>query len=171
MEKRLNKKIEIYITSFKDSIRDKINTLTFVEKEKTNEVLEYIYDYERLVMAKDDLMKRKRIKNAIPVMNRCNAKRASGEQCTRRRKDKCDFCGTHAKGTPHGLVQTDGCSDCNVQKLEVVAEEICGIVYFIDKFNNVYNTEQILEGKQNPAVIAKYITHNGKYAIPDLGVV
>jgi hypothetical protein len=170
MEKRLNKKIETYVTSFKDSIRTKITDLCFEEKTKLNELLEFIYDYERLTVIKDDLVKRKRIKNSIPVNNRCNAKRSNGEQCTRRRKNKCEFCGTHVKGTPHGFFQTDENSDNSIQKMEVVAQEVCGIVYYIDKFNNVYKTEDILEGKQNPSVIAKCIKQNGVVTIPELGL-
>src|SRR6056300_1938412 len=104
MEKRLNKKFEEYITSFKNSIRDKINSLEFSEKEKINDLMGYVYDYERLVFYKDDISKRKRVKNTIPETNRCNAKRASGEQCTRRKKEGCEYCGTHVKGTPHGLI-------------------------------------------------------------------
>jgi hypothetical protein len=171
MEKRINKKIETYVTEFKDNVRQKITDLTFEEKSKVNELLEFVYDYERLSLIKDDLVKRKRIKNTIPVNNRCNAKRANGEQCTRRRKDKCEYCGTHAKGTPHGFVQINECSETSIQKMEVVAEEIFGIVYYIDKHNNVYKTEDILEGKQNPAIIAKYTKNNGVYAIPELGLV
>ena len=171
MEKRLNKKIETYVTEFKDSIRNKVTELAFQEKPLVNELLEYIYDYERLSLAKDDLVKRKRIKNAIPVNNRCNAKRANGEQCTRRRKTKCEFCGTHMKGTPHGFFQTDENSDNTVQKMEVVAEDICGIVYYIDKFDNVYKTEDILEGKQNPRIIAKCLRNAGNTTIPELGLV
>jgi len=172
MEKRINKRIETYVTTFKDDIRNKVSSLDFDDEAKpqVNELLEFVYDYERLVLIKDDLAKRKRIKNAIPSLNRCNAKRANGEQCTRRRKDKCEFCGTHVKGTPHGLVQNNDTSDNVTQKIEVVAEEICGIVYYIDKFNNVYKTEDILEGKQNPAVIAKCMNQNGKYTIPELGL-
>lgn len=173
MEKRINKKIEIYITSFKDDIRKKVTSLNFDDTAKSNinELLEYIYDYQRLVMVKDDLVKRKRIKNSIPSLNRCNAKRANGEQCTRRRKDKCEFCGTHVKGTPHGLIQTTGVVDNIMHKIEVIAEEICGIVFYIDKFNNVYKTEDILEGKQNPDIVAKAINNNGAYSIPELGLV
>ena len=171
MEKRLNKKIETYITTFKDCVRTKITELAFEEKTKLNELLDYIYDYERLSLIKDDLIKRKRIKNSIPVNNRCNAKRANGEQCTRRRKNKCEFCGTHVKGTPHGFFQMDDNADNSIQKLEVIAEDINGIVYYIDKFNNVYKTEDILEGKQNPAVIAKCVKQNGLITIPELGLV
>jgi hypothetical protein len=170
MEKRLNKKIETYVTSFKDDVKTKITDLAFDEKTKLNELLEFIYDYERLTIIKDDLVKRKRIKNSIPVNNRCNAKRANGEQCTRRRKNKCEFCGTHVKGTPHGFFQSDETADNSIQKIEVVAEEVCGIVYYIDKFNNVYKTEDILDGKQNPSIIAKCIRQNGSVTIPDLGL-
>ena len=170
MEKRLNKKIETYVTAFKDGIRDKINELQFSESTRTNDLIEFVYDYTRLSLMKDDLVKRKRIKNSIPQMNRCSAKRASGEQCTRRRKEGCEFCGTHAKGTPHGLAQTCDNGGVSTQKLEVVAQEVCGIVYYIDSFHNVYNTEDIMEGKQNPRIVAKYENCNGRFSIPELGI-
>jgi hypothetical protein len=173
MEKRLNKKIETYVTTFKDDIRKKISELSFDEKPKMNELIEFVYDYERMVLIKDDLIKRKRIKNAIPTLNRCNAKRATGEQCTRRRKANCEFCGTHTKGTPHGLMLSNESVDDAVRKLEVVAEEICGIVYYIDKFYNVYKTEDVVGGKSNPEIIAKYTFNpvNKKYSIPSLGLI
>jgi hypothetical protein len=171
MDKRLNKIIATYVTTFKDSVRNKITELSFDEKTKINELLEYVYDYERLSVTKDDLIKRKRIKNAIPVMNRCSAKRSNGEQCTRRRKDSCEFCGTHTKGTPHGLMNNDQTNDICLQKLEVFVEEIFGIVYYIDTHFNVYKTEDILEGKQNPSIIAKYVKQNGIYTIPEFGLV
>jgi len=104
MERRINKKLEVYVTSFKDSLRNKISELDLNDKTKVNDLLEHIYDYQRLTLSKDDLIKRKRIKNSIPINNRCNAKRANGEQCTRRRTDACDFCGTQVKGTPHGFI-------------------------------------------------------------------
>jgi hypothetical protein len=53
----------------------------------------------------------------------------------------------------------------------VFAEEIFGIVYYIDKQNNVYKTEDILEGKENPKIIAKCLKQNGILTIPDLGLV
>ena len=117
MEKRINKKVETYITTFKDSIRTKINSLNLDNKIIQNDLLEYVYDYQRLVISKDDIVKRKRIKNSIPLDNRCNAKRANGEQCTRRRKDNCEFCGTHIKGTPHGYYQINGDPECSTQNL------------------------------------------------------
>jgi len=174
MEKRINKKIEMYVTTFKDQICNKITELDFNEKTKINELMEYVYEYSRFTLAKDDLSKRKRIKNSIPSLNRCSAKRANGEQCTRRRKEECEFCGTHSKGTPNGLVIDDTtCGDCSVanHKMEVFAEEIKGIVYYIDKYFNVYNTEDILSEKPNPKIIAKYVLDDNKYTIPEFGLV
>jgi hypothetical protein len=170
MEKRINKKIEMYITAFKDSIRTKVASL-IDNKEIQNDLLEFVYDYQRLVLSKDDIVKRKRIKNSIPLDNRCNAKRANGEQCTRRRKDNCEYCGTHIKGTPHGCFRLNDGSQNSVQKIEVVAEEVFGIVYYIDNNNNVYKTEDILEEKNNPSIIAKCVRNNGLITIPELGLI
>jgi hypothetical protein len=169
MEKRINKRIETYITTFKDDIRNKMNELNFDEKSKINELLEYVYDYNRLCLNKDDFIKRKRVKNSIPCVNRCNARRANGEQCTRRRRDDCEYCGTHSKGVPHGHIE--GETQNSFQKFEVIAEEIRGIVYYIDKFNNVYKTEDILSEKDNPEVIAKCVKTQNGYSIPEFGLV
>ena len=146
-------------------MRLKINNLNFEDKDKhkINDLLEFVYDFERMSLSKDDLIKRKRIKNSIPLLNRCNAKRASGEQCTRRRKEGNEFCGTHSKGTPNGFMQMNECGDCSLQKMEVFAEDIHGIIYYIDKYNNVYRTEDILSAKENPQIIAKCKKTNGIY--------
>ena len=171
MEKNINKRIETHTIAFKTAINHKISSLQFEEKQKINELLEFIYDYERLTLTTEDFAKRRRIKNSIPSTNRCNALRANGEQCTRQRKENCEFCGTHSKGVPHGAVDATTHSENSQQKLEVVAEEIQGIVYYIDKFNNVYRTEDILQGKSNPQIIAKSEKNNGVYTIPELGLV
>jgi len=170
MERRLNQKFETYITVFKNNIRDKINSLEFQEKEKINTIMEYVYDYQRLVFEKEDIRKRRRVKNTVPVDNRCNAKRANQEQCTRRRKDGSEFCGTHVKGTPHGLITTEETNTNIYHKLEVKAQDIGGIVYYIDGKYNVFNTEDILNNKENPEIIAKYTLRNNTYSIPEFGI-
>ena len=57
------------------------------------------------------------------------------------------------------------------KKMEIFAQEIMGIVYYLDKYKNVYNTEDIMKEIDNPKVIAKYEFKNNKYSIPSLGLV
>jgi hypothetical protein len=77
MERRLNKKTETYITSFKDNIREKATQIGIIKNEQVNQLIQYIYDYDRLSFNKEDFQKRKRVKNFVPIFDRCCAKRAS----------------------------------------------------------------------------------------------
>ena len=140
MEKQINKQIEQYIIKFKDDIRKKITETDFDEKNKMNDLIEYVYEYSKLQLEKEDVIKRKRVKNAIPNANRCIGKLANDERCTRRRKKDSDFCGTHIKGTPNGFIQLDAIGECNLKSIEVSAREYSGIVYYVDQYNKVYKT-------------------------------
>jgi hypothetical protein len=172
MEKRINTKIDEFVKTFKDEIREKALGIGFDDNQKVAELMGFIYDYNRLSLDKDDFIKRKRVKNSIPELNRCIAKRANGEQCTRRRRDDCEFCGTHSKGTPHGLIQTQDVDPSQVhQNMEVFAEEVKGIVYYLDHYQNVYKTEDIMENRENPRVIARWVKEGDTYTIPELGLV
>lgn len=170
MEKRLNKKLELYITTFKDSIREKATQLGLNNDSKSTQLLQYIYDYDRLSFGKEDFQKRKRVKNFVPIYDRCCAKRASDEQCTRRRKDGSEYCGTHMKGTPHGIMDAQEEAKVTTQKVEVWAQDIKGIVYYIDKSNNVYDTSDIIKNQVNPKIIAKYNKNGENYSIPELNI-
>jgi len=168
MERRLNKKAENYITTFKDSILEKATDLGLNNDIKSTQLLQYIYDYERLSFNKEDFQKRKREKNFVPMYNRCCAKRASDEQCTRRRKEGSEYCGTHIKGTPHGIIiENSNEPKINTHKVEVWTQDIQGIVYYIDKTNNVYDTSDIIKNQINPKIIAKYIKNGETYSIPN----
>jgi hypothetical protein len=170
MERRLNKKVESYITSFKDSIREKATSMDMHKNEQVSQLLQYIYDYDRLSFNKEDFQKRKRVKNFVPIFDRCCAKRANCEQCTRRRKDGSEYCGTHLKGTPHGVVDAQTEPKNTTQKVEVYAQDIQGIIYYIDKNNNVYQAEDIISNKVNPKIIAKYMKDGEKYSIPEFSI-
>lgn len=161
MEKQLNRQIETYLVQFKNDIRQKIAEYDFEEKQKINDLVEFIYEYKRLQLEKEDVVKRKRVKNAIPNANRCIGKLANGNQCTRRKRKDCDFCGTHVKGIPNGCIQVDACGECNLKSLEVYAREFNGIVYYIDSSNRIYKTEDVLSEKQNPLIIGNIIQRNG----------
>jgi len=167
MERRINKRIELYVTDFKDDIRKKAETLGLVNDLNLSNLVQYVYDYERLSLTKEDFMKRKRIKNAVHLADRCCAKRASNEQCTRRKKEGYEYCGTHLKGTPHGICLNGEDDKPQGQKIEVWVQDIQGIVYYIDKNNNVYQAEDIIVNKINPKIIAKYVKQGETYSIPE----
>lgn len=163
MERKVNKKIETYLTAFKDAIRDKTTDLNI----ESDDLLQFIYNYERLVIEKEDLANRKRLKNIVPNYDRCCSKRANNEQCTRRKKEGCEYCGTHMKGTPHGIIDSSDkdSSKITTTKIELWAQDIQGIIYYLDKCNNVYSAEDIVSNKSNPKVFAKYIKKGDNYEI------
>jgi hypothetical protein len=171
MEKRINKKIEVYVSKFKEDIKKRATELGLTQDESLSQLVQYIYDYdERLSLCKEDFMKRKRVKNVVHLSDRCCAKRASGEQCTRRKKDESEYCGTHMKGTPHGMLELEEENKPQGIKIDAWAQEIKGIIYYIDKNGNVYQTEDIMQGKINPKIIAKYSKNGDNYSIPEFNI-
>jgi hypothetical protein len=171
LEKRINKKIESYMCGLKEKVKEKASELGLsVDKEVSN-IVQYIYDYENIMLTKEDFQKRKRVKNVVHLSDRCCSKRANGEQCTRRRKDEnTEFCGTHLKGTPHGVCDIEEDKKPQGHKIEVWIQDIQGIVYYIDKGFNVYQPEDIVSGKVNPKVIAKYVKVGDLYSIPEFNI-
>ena len=177
MEKRVTKKVEEYQVEFKDNIKKwlKDRDLLVVKEnwsdgndDDTSEFLKFIYDYNSLQLTKDDFQKRKRVKNVVPHFERCTAKRANGEQCTRRKKPGVCFCGTHVKGTPHGVILEDDNNIVQLKKVEVWIQEIHGINYYIDSNNNVYRPEDIISNKESPSVIARWkLDEQNNYCIPE----
>jgi hypothetical protein len=170
MERRINKKIESSITDLKDCVRSKAEQLGLANDPNLSQLVQYVYDYNRLVLGKEDFLKRKRVKNVVHLSDRCCAKRASGEQCTRRKKTDCEYCGTHMKGTPHGVCDNEEDEKPVGQKVEVWAQDIQGIIYYIDKVDNVYQVEDIIVNKMNPKVIAKYVKNGEHYSIPEFNI-
>jgi hypothetical protein len=190
MERRVNKRIEEYIIAFKNDVAKKlqqmVNTLDVTDESTRDELMRavdntklqcnsmagFVYNYEKLRLGKDDFMKRKRIKSVVPIYERCSAKRANGEQCTRRKKDGETYCGTHIKGTPHSIVDEVECETPTTKnvKVDIWAQDIKGIIYYIDKAGNVYDTEDIMKIDKYPKrVIAKYHQDEaGKYSIPSI---
>ena len=173
MDNRIFKRISEYLSNFKDNIRDKATSLGIIKNEELSSLFQYIYDYERLILSKEDFSKRKRVKNIVDFCERCCAKRATNEQCTRRKKEGSEYCGTHIKGTPHGIIDNTKCGEDvkqNTQKIEVWAQDIQGIMYYIDKSGNVYKAEEIILNKINPKIIAKYVKNGDHYSIPEFGI-
>lgn len=192
MERRIGAKIDSYIVALKDELSLKIRELnaalsiesktqqqqqpplqqtqTQVADNLCKQLISFVYDYEKLKLGKEDFMKRKRVKNIVPAQHRCHAKRANGEQCTRKKKVGCDYCGTHTKGAPNSIMDdvANGISAIKIsqQNVNVWVQNIKGIEYFIDANNNVYKHEDVIENLANPQIIAKCAKNeSGHYSI------
>ena len=191
MEKHINQKLENYQLKFKTDIKEWLTTHSVSMVDNNNhsnflnsEFLQFIYDYSNMQINETDFKKRKRIKKVVPQFELCIAKRANGEQCTRRKKscekgeDSVDkkgeanhFCGTHIKGIPHGIVANDIEMPKLNTKVEVWVKDIKGINYYIDANHNVYKPEDILTNKINPSVIAKWSkSSDDVYTIPQFNL-
>lgn len=158
MEKKVRTKIDEYILGFKQNIKEIIDKNEFVILNKngddvTNTTVEMIYDFKQLDLTKDDFQKRKRTKNTIPNYERCCALRLNGDRCTRKKKDKEEFCGTHLKGKPYGIIEETQAVEKN--KIAIWVEDIGGIHQYVDDNGNIYSTEDILQSVKQPRIIGK----------------
>jgi len=176
MENKINTKLDKYQLNFKDAIKEwiqKNNTKVICNgADNTSEFLQFVYDYSKMSINKEDLQKRTRVKNVVPQCDLCTAKIANGEQCTRRKQDaESSFCGTHIKGQPYGIETKIDTTKQQTKKVEIWVQEIKGINYYIDSSNNVYKPEDIISNISNPAVIAKWaLNEEHKYIIPAFGI-
>lgn len=163
MQKRLQIKCDNYLNNFKNDIK---NIMTEDIDSKANDLLQYIFDYPNLMLVKEDFQKRKRAKNSVPWHDRCCALKAEAIQCTRRKKENEIFCGTHLKGTPHGVVNQGEKTENKFKKVQIISEEIDGIIYHLDDEGNIYDPQDIHQNLENPKIIAKCKKDtDGKYHI------
>ena len=154
MERKLTHLINKYMFEFKQNIKNKMTELNIEHTEHIKSLFQFIYDYDHLVITKEHLQKRKRTKNIAPLCYRCQARRACGNQCTRRRKAEHSLCGTHLKCTTHGIMGPQ--KPPTTRMVNVWAEDIKGIIYYIDNAHNVYDNQDILHNIPNPKIIAKW---------------
>ena len=162
MNKRIENKINKHISTFKTDIlsiilQDRENEIN--SHETIDKICELIKTYKNLSITESDL-KKKRTRNTIPACERCNALRANGDQCTRRKKNSSMFCGTHSKGTPNGIYNnTDKESDC-YEKREIEVVDYKGIPYYSDKQNRIYSHHDILKNIDSPNIIGEFVYNN-----------
>jgi hypothetical protein len=166
MEKKIKEKFSECLNTFRADVEKKIEGSDIPEDSK-KDLLEYISSIGKFDV--DNIfLKKKRTHATFPNTLRCISKRSDGEQCSRRKREGCEYCGTHSKGSPYGTFNTDVTT--SVTKMEVWAQEIGGIHYYLDNGNNVYNTEDIINNKVNPRVIAKYEKNGDIYSIPAFNI-
>jgi hypothetical protein len=170
MEKKIQNKACEYVDNLKEQLESILMNCHSLNNEDKNKLENFLNNYPNLVYEKTDFQRRKRVKNVVPIYDRCLAKRANGERCTRRKKDELQFCGTHSKGQPHGII-TNNEEIKSVKKITLHTQDIKGIIYYIDDFNNVYDSNDIMNNSNNPKVIAKYTNNSdGSFSIPDFNI-
>lgn len=173
MENRITKKVVNYQLEFKNNIKswlneNNINLYDINGNMVTSDFLKFVYDYDNFILTKDDLKKRKCIKSHLNQYERCCAKKANNEQCSRRKKDNSEYCGTHTKGTPYGIYDENSKMK-KIKKIEIWVQEINGIQYYLDDNKNVYLPEDIINNSKTPRIIAKWeYDMNGNYTIPNI---
>jgi len=174
MENRIGRKVDLYLSDFKNEIKQWFNknNSDICGPCNQSDFLKFIFDYNGISLLKDDFQKRKRVKNSIPIQIRCCAKRANGEQCTRRKKGENDFCGTHCKGIPYGKIQHNQTDVSVTKQKKIWVQDIKGINYYIDDVGNIYDHEDVLSNKINPGIITQYSKDlvNDVYHIPEYGI-
>lgn len=129
-----------------------IRVINKVGEDKKNEMIIMLEEYEKNEKPK----KAKRARNVVEEEYRCKAKRADGTQCSRRKLEKEELCGTHKKGQPHGLYEKKeeegvgvGIEENKLKKIVLKIEDIGGIMNYIDEEGYIYNQEDIKMNKSN----------------------
>ena len=171
MEKKIQTKATEYVDDLKSQLVDILMDCPSLDDDDKTKLENFLNNYPTLLFDKTDFQRRKRVKNVVPMYDRCSAKRANGQRCTRRKKGDLNYCGTHSKGQPHGIVEGDT-ETKPVKKIPLRTQDIKGIIYYIDDFNNVYDSNDIMNNNKEPKIIAKYIkTTDGKYTIPEFDTI
>ena len=177
MEKRVAKKVDEYITNFKQEIKQLILHYNIHDAENGKLLLQSILDKPNISLTPEDFVKRQRAKNIVNIQDRCTAKRANGELCSRKKKKEQPFCGTHCKGIPYGCINDlselslnlchlstshNNTQNNSLKKINIYTIDINGIIYYIDDNRNTYSMEDIMNSKVNPQIIG-YITENNTF--------
>ena len=182
MERKINIRIEQEFTKYKDTIKSNIlSTIAIIESKDPIDVkaqlmglLQQLYDYPVLKLESSSFQKQKRTHNPVDDPNKCIAFTATGQRCSRHKTPNHDHCGIHVKGTPYGVIDTANIIHAHPigTKVHVWAQDFKGIMYYIDDDSNVYDTISVVNGIENPQVIAQYVknfnvtTGENDYSIP-----
>ena len=130
----------------------------------------YKLNYEQLCDRYCEIDNKKNNKKKIAKGIRCMAKKADGDQCTRRRRVKdsdgniicpeVDYCGKHIKSIKYGRVDDD-MTHKGEDYIRTIRENLDGEYYLVDPLTNtVYSYN-----KENPVLIGKKI--NDKLVLVD----
>ena len=105
--------------------------------------------------------RKKRKKNKIlDKGDLCMAQKADGLQCTRRRKDNCEYCGKHVNNLKFGRIDDEIKYNDKSKYIKTHHEKINGCDYLVDENDIVYTFD-----KDNPKTLGTKI--EGKLVFAD----
>ena len=151
MEQLLTKKVNDYIEKITSDLLNEVDHPEIHHKMK-----DLINKRDPFTFDKSDFKKKTRVKSLIDEQEQCMAIRANNTRCTRRKRPGGCYCGTHVKGLPYGCVEPDNSTQIKTQTVKVFVQDINGIPLYVDDRGNIYETEDILNEKQNPNIIGRY---------------
>lgn len=176
MRKHLKNKMDKYTNTFKRDViewvvknqgssNDNSNHMGMNDMNMTN-FIKFVNSYEAF---NDVTAPVKKTQSGIGI---CNARRADGEQCTRRIQCKngtntpgLKFCGTHSKGVPYGEIENQVVQPV-IRRRYVFVENINGIGYYVDDKDNIYKTEDVYHNVNDPQIIGiRTKLPSGEYGI------
>jgi hypothetical protein len=149
--------IDTFVDNFKKDVKK-----SFIDSDE-NEFISFIDNYDSF---KNHSISKIKVKNhtVVPLHQRCIALKTINDQCIRRKNKTSCFCGIHSKNQPFGFC-TDSVSNCIMRILTLHTQDIHGIIYYLDEFLNIYNTEDVVTNKQNPRIIGKATQINNVFSI------
>ena len=173
MDKILTTKVEEHVSLLRSELMlcmDNLLEKDEITKEDIQEVKSKVMTMKGVVFTKDDfVVKRNRTRNEVHKSERCIARKSAGQQCSHRKQEGKLYCGTHSKGTPHGVISEEDDTSKVTTKVAINVIEIEGILYHVDNIGNVYDPVDIVSNAKHPKVISKYErSEDGTYSIPSL---
>ena len=173
MEKTIISKVDEYVETIKSGLITNIDQIIQKEEilhEDMKNLLNEVMAISSIEFSKEDfIVKRNRTRNEVHKSERCIARKSAGEQCSHRKQEAKMYCGTHSKGTPHGVISDELDTNKITTKVAINVIEISGILYHVDNMGNVYDPIDIVSNAKHPKVISKYEKHeDGSYMIPSL---
>lgn len=142
---------------------------------------EILKKYSPNLLIDKEKMKMKRKRKILPKEECCLGRKQFGEQCTRRKKPGSDFCGSHSKNLPYGMIEDDKQFLCktkgkrgrkkknllegNEDYIPTWIDEELGDLYLVDKDNIVY-----LNNEESPKIIGKKNIETGEIEDIDMSI-
>ena len=83
MERRVSKLVRAHEQQFKEEVKAWVMK-NMSEHPSSSSLIQFVYDYQNVQLSADDFVRRKRVKNTVPVCASMEANRANGERCSRK---------------------------------------------------------------------------------------